>query len=29
MPAPAAGFTGFDKTAMQFWHELAAEMNRD
>ncbi|HEX3761703.1 MAG TPA: DUF2461 domain-containing protein [Kofleriaceae bacterium] len=29
MPAPAARFTGFDKTAMQFWHELAAEMNKD
>jgi uncharacterized protein (TIGR02453 family) len=29
MPAPAARFTGFDKTAMQFWHELAAEMNRE
>lgn len=22
-------FAGFDKRAMQFWHELAAEMNRD
>jgi uncharacterized protein (TIGR02453 family) len=22
-------FTGFDRKAMQFWHELAAEMNRD
>lgn len=30
MPAPAAArFTGFDRTAMQFWHELAAEMNKD
>ncbi len=29
MPAPAARFTGFDQTAMQFWHELAAEMNKD
>ncbi|HEY6174691.1 MAG TPA: DUF2461 domain-containing protein [Kofleriaceae bacterium] len=30
MPAAAATrFTGFDRTAMQFWHELAAEMNRD
>lgn len=26
--APAR-FTGFDKAAMQFWHELAAEMNRE
>jgi len=26
--APAA-FTGFEKSAMGFWHELAAEMNRD
>jgi len=25
----AAGFTGFDRSAMQFWHELAVEMNRD
>jgi uncharacterized protein (TIGR02453 family) len=25
----AARFAGFDRTAMQFWHELAAEMNRD
>ena len=25
----AARFTGFDKAAMQFWHELAAEMNRE
>jgi uncharacterized protein (DUF2461 family) len=24
-----AAFTGFDRTAMQFWHELAAEMTRD
>jgi hypothetical protein len=24
-----AGFAGFDRKAMQFWHELAAEMNRD
>src|SRR5262245_11385144 len=22
-------FTGFDKNAMQFWHELAAEMNKE
>src|SRR5262249_16624027 len=22
-------FTGFDKNAMQFWHELAAEMSKD
>jgi uncharacterized protein (TIGR02453 family) len=30
MPTPAAArFTGFDKAAMQFWHELAAEMNRE
>jgi len=30
MPATATTrFTGFDRTAMQFWHELAAEMNRD
>jgi len=29
MPDRAARFTGFDKTAMQFWHELAAEMNKD
>src|SRR5689334_16413239 len=27
--AKAAAFTGFDRTAMQFWHELASEMNRD
>ena len=24
-----ASFGGFDKTAMQFWHELAIEMNRE
>jgi uncharacterized protein (TIGR02453 family) len=24
-----SGFAGFDRKAMQFWHELAAEMNRD
>ncbi len=24
-----AGFKGFDRSAMQFWHELAAEMNRE
>jgi uncharacterized protein (TIGR02453 family) len=24
-----AAFTGFDRAAMQFWHELASEMNRD
>jgi uncharacterized protein (TIGR02453 family) len=24
-----SAFTGFDRNAMQFWHELAAEMNRD
>lgn len=38
MPRPAApaaaaaaapAFTGYRKDAMQFWHELAAEMNRD
>ena len=30
MPEIAAPrFTGFDRTAMQFWHELAAEMNKD
>jgi uncharacterized protein DUF2461 len=29
MPTPPARFTGFDRTAMQFWHELAAEMNRE
>ena len=29
-PAPAgATFRGFDRNAMQFWHELAAEMSRD
>ncbi|HWM85608.1 MAG TPA: DUF2461 domain-containing protein [Kofleriaceae bacterium] len=27
--ARAPAFTGFDRKAMQFWHELAAEMNRD
>ncbi len=26
---PSLPFTGFDRKAMQFWHELAAEMNRD
>lgn len=26
---PPSPFTGFDRKAMQFWHELAAEMNRD
>lgn len=25
----SAGFAGFDRDAMGFWHELAAEMNRD
>jgi uncharacterized protein (TIGR02453 family) len=25
----ASAFTGFPRKAMQFWHELAAEMNRD
>ncbi len=25
----ADGFTGFDKSAMGFWHELAAEMNKE
>jgi len=25
----SSAFTGFDRKAMQFWHELAAEMNRD
>jgi len=30
MPALAAPrFTGFARTAMQFWHELASEMNKD
>jgi len=30
MPKVAApAFTGFDRTAMQFWHELASEMNKD
>jgi uncharacterized protein (TIGR02453 family) len=30
MPEIAAPrFTGFDKTAMQFWHELASEMSKD
>ena len=24
-----SAFTGFDRKAMQFWHELAAEMNRE
>jgi len=28
-PAPAAAFTGFPRSAPQFWHELAVEMNRD
>jgi uncharacterized protein (TIGR02453 family) len=29
-PAPKPpGFAGFDRDAMGFWHELAAEMNRD
>jgi uncharacterized protein (TIGR02453 family) len=30
-PAPpkSAKFSGFDRDAIQFWHELAAEMNRD
>ncbi len=28
-PAKAARFAGFERNAMQFWHELAAEMNRD
>jgi uncharacterized protein (TIGR02453 family) len=27
--AAAPTFTGFDRTAMQFWHELASEMNKD
>src|SRR5438128_2460973 len=27
--AEAATFTGFDRSAMQFWHELAAEMSRE
>src|ERR1700704_5718540 len=27
--ASEAKFGGFDKNAMQFWHELAAEMNKD
>ena len=27
--AQAAKFPGFDRSAMQFWHELAAEMSRD
>ncbi|TMQ03232.1 MAG: DUF2461 family protein, partial [Deltaproteobacteria bacterium] len=29
MPALATRFTGFDRTAMQFWHELAAEMTKE
>ena len=28
-PRAEAGFAGFPRDAMQFWHELAAEMNRD
>src|SRR4051812_18939326 len=28
-PASAATFTGFSQPAMQFWHELAAEMLKD
>lgn len=28
-PSTETGFTGFPRDAMQFWHELAAEMNRD
>jgi uncharacterized protein (TIGR02453 family) len=27
--APLASFAGFDRNAMQFWHELAAEMSRE
>src|SRR5215813_2690032 len=27
--ATPAGFIGFERDAMQFWHELAAEMNKD
>lgn len=27
--ARAARFTGFDRNAMQFWHELSAEMSRE
>jgi uncharacterized protein (TIGR02453 family) len=26
---PGASFMGFDRDAMQFWHELAAEMSKD
>jgi uncharacterized protein (TIGR02453 family) len=29
MSEPVPRFTGFDRSAMQFWHELASEMNRD
>ncbi len=29
MPAHATRFTGLDRTAMQFWHELAAEMTKE
>jgi uncharacterized protein (TIGR02453 family) len=28
-PAPAAPFTGFDRSALPFWHELALEMSKD
>ena len=27
--ATAAPFTGFDRSAMPFWHELALEMSKD
>jgi uncharacterized protein (TIGR02453 family) len=27
--SPAAGFPGFTKSALQFWHELAANMSRE
>jgi uncharacterized protein (TIGR02453 family) len=27
--APTPAFTGFQRSALQFWHELAIEMNRD
>jgi len=28
-PAPAAAFTGFTRSALQFWHELSAEMSKE
>jgi uncharacterized protein (TIGR02453 family) len=28
-PDPAPGFSGFTRSALQFWHELSAEMSRE